>query len=235
VVAPLDWIVHAFDEVSSTQTLLEKLARGGAAEGTVLTARHQREGRGRQGRLWWDAPGDALLFSALLRPSVPATRVPQLSLVAGLAVAEALEASAGVPARLRWPNDVLIQGRKVCGILPDAVSFGDGRVSHVLLGIGINVNQLEFPAELAAQATSLRLATGRRQDAAELLIPVLAALERRYVEWLDGGFAVLRDPWRQRAASPGQNVDDDGALLVETSGVRAGVVSRGSQEPTCCS
>src|SRR5262249_34561051 len=204
------------------------LAQAGAPEGTVATARHQTEGRGRRGRQWWDAPGDALLSSVLLRPPVPASCVPQLSLVAALAVAEALDEAARVAARIHWPNDVLVGGRKICGILPDAVSGADGRVGYVLLGIGLNVNQEAFPKELEGLATSLYLETGRRRDVAELLRAVLEALERRYDAWLSGGFASLRDDWRRFSSTVGRrvhtsagdeaiaiDVDDDGALLVD--------------------
>ena len=231
--------IHTLDEVASTQSVLTALASEGAPEGTVVTARHQTGGRGRQGRRWWDAPGESVLLSVLLRPSVPPPRVPELSLVTGLAITDALEAGAGVTGRIRWPNDVLIGGRKVCGILADAMSVGAGRVGHVILGIGLNVNQTAFPAELADRATSLHLATGRAHEPDRLLGAVLDALDRRYAQWRAGGFGGLRAKWRGRAATigervlmpdgrPGVAVDvaADGALLVDVGdGVRARVVS----------
>jgi len=188
-VTGLGWTIHAFDDLDSTQTVLHELARAGASEGTVVTARHQREGRGRQGRRWWDSPGDALLLSALLRPAVPSARLPELSLVAASAVSDALEQAARVGAHVRPPNDVLIAGRKVSGILPDATSYADGRVGYVALGIGINVNQVEFPADVAERATSLRLATGRPHDVGELRQAVLDSLGRHYELWLQGRVA----------------------------------------------
>ena len=219
--------VHALDDVDSTQAELARLAGEGAPEGTVVTARHQQAGRGRRGRFWWDAPGEGLILSVLLRPPVPAAQAPQLSLVGAVAVSDALEAASGVEARIRWPNDVLLGGLKLCGILPEAVSGPGGRLAHVILGIGINVNQDRFPADLSGRATSLRLATGTRHDPGRLLEAVLDALDRRYAEWLAGGFAVMRDAWRQRSATLGQpvalpeggggvavDVDVDGALLV---------------------
>jgi BirA family biotin operon repressor/biotin-[acetyl-CoA-carboxylase] ligase len=220
--------VHAFETVDSTQIVLAGLANAGAEEGTVVTARHQTAGRGRRGRWWWDAPGASLLLSVLLRPPVVVAQAPQISLVAGLAVAEALTDAALVPARIRWPNDVLIDRRKVAGVLPEAGAGADGRVAHVLLGIGINVDQREFPAQLRDAATSLRLATGASPDRDRLLAAVLDALERRYDEWLDRGFAGLRPAWRERAQTLGErvrtgdgqeglavDVDDTGALLVD--------------------
>ena len=183
--------IHRLDVVDSTQSMLARLARAGAPDGTVVTARHQTGGRGRRGRAWWDAPGESLLLSVLLRPAVPAGHVSQLSLVAALAVTDAL-AAAGVMGRIRWPNDVLVGGSKISGILPDAVCGTDGRVEHAIVGIGINLGQRSFPPELAGQATSLRLLTGRAHDPARVEAAVLTALGVRYDAWLSGGFDALR-------------------------------------------
>ncbi len=231
--------VHALDTVESTQSVSARLASEGAPEGTVVTARHQTGGRGRRGHRWWDAPGESLLVSIVLRPPIATARVPQLSLVAGLAVTDALEMVAGVSGRIRWPNDVLVGGWKICGILPEAVSAGEGRLGHVLLGIGINVNQTAFPGELEGRATSLRLVTGRGYAPGLLLPALLEALGRRYREWLAGGFARLRDEWRRRSSTIGErvrtadgrdgvavDVAEDGALLIDTGdGVLTRVVS----------
>jgi BirA family biotin operon repressor/biotin-[acetyl-CoA-carboxylase] ligase len=218
--------VTAVEATDSTQSEVKRLAVAGASEGTVVTARHQRAGRGRRGHEWWDAPGESLLCSVLLRPGGPPAVVPQLSLVGGLAVAEALAATAAVPVRIRWPNDLLIGSRKVCGILAEAVSDGAGRLDHVILGIGINLDQTEFPAALQARATSLRLATGRGHAREPVLAAVLDRLGRRYAEWRAGGFGALRAAWRERSTLPGQpvrlpdggegvgvDVADDGVLL----------------------
>lgn len=198
--------VTALQATDSTQTEVKQRAAAGAPEGTVVTARHQRAGRGRRGRDWWDEPGQSLLVSVLLRPTGPPAVVPQLALVAGLAVAEALEAGVGVTARIRWPNDLLVDGRKVCGILAEAASDRAGRLEHVILGIGINLNQAEFPDALRARATSLRLVTGAPHDAEALLPVLLACLDRRYARWQAGGFAGLRADWLARSTVPGQMV-----------------------------
>lgn len=218
--------VIGLDDVGSTQAELQRRAVAGAPEGTVVTARHQRAGRGSRGHDWWDAPGESLLASVLLRPAVSAAQAPQLSLVGGLAVADALAEVARIPVRIRWPNDLFADGRKVCGILAEASSDGAGRLLHVVLGFGINLNQSAFPEILAERATSLRLVTGRVHDAAAVLTSVLAALGRRYAAWQAGGFAALRADWRARSLLPGQpvrlpdgtlgageDVSDDGALL----------------------
>ncbi|MGH7368115.1 MAG: biotin--[acetyl-CoA-carboxylase] ligase [Candidatus Rokuibacteriota bacterium] len=226
----MNFAVHALDETESTQSEVQRLAAAGAPEGTVVTARHQRAGRGRRGHDWWDAPGQSLLASVLLRPAVPAGAAAQLSLVGGLAVADALAEAASVAARIRWPNDLLVDGRKVCGILAEAssdgVGDGAGRLHHVILGIGINLDQTAFPEALADRATSLRLATGRAPEVATVLVAVLDQLARHYRAWRAGGFAALRGAWLRRSTLPGQivrlpdggpgvgvDVGDDGALL----------------------
>lgn len=222
---PMTFAVTALEVTDSTQSEVKRLAAAGAPEGTVVSARHQRAGRGRRGHEWWDAPGESLLFSVLLRPGGPPAGVPQLSLVAGLAVAEALAESAAVPVRIRWPNDLLVEGRKVSGILAEAVSDGGARLDHVILGIGINLDQTAFPAPLQARATSLRLATGRAPAREPLLAAVLDQLGHRYTEWRTGGFAALRAAWLGRSTLPGQpvrlpdggegtgvDVEDDGVL-----------------------
>ena len=186
----------------------------------------------------------------LLRPSAPPAAAPQLSLVAGLAVADALRA-AGVAARIRWPNDVLVSDRKVSGLLAEASSGraarapgGAGDLHHVILGIGINVNQTRFPAELADRATSLRLVTGRVHDRDAMLAALLAQIERRYEAWQAGGFARLRADWLAHSLLPGQivrlpdgtlgvgeDVGDDGVLLARApDGRLVPVVSGGAGE-----
>jgi len=163
------------EECASTQRLLEP----DEAEGTTAATDHQTQGRGRLGRAWQTPPGRALLFSVLLHPRPPQAIWPELSLVAGDAVASALREHAGVAAELSHPNDVLIGRRKVAGILAEA------SVGRVVLGIGINVNQTdeELPAETPKPATSLHLETGREWPRAPLLAAVLLELERRYDDW----------------------------------------------------
>lgn len=210
--APLAFTVIALDVTDSTQSEIRRRAMAGAPEGTVVTARHQRAGRGQRGHDWWDAPGQSLLCSVLLRPDGPPSTVPQLSLVGGLAVAEALAATAGVSPRIRWPNDLLVNGRKLCGILAEAAT-GGGRVEHVILGIGVNLDQAAFPDALAERATSLRLLTGRAPEAPVLLAAILERLGARYAEWRGGGFAAVRAAWLAHSALPGQVVRlPDGGL-----------------------
>ncbi len=187
-----------FAETGSTQDVLRD---GDHQHGTVALAEHQTAGRGRSGRSWEDAPAANLLFSLLLEPPAGAP-LPQLSLVAGLAVASALEREAMVPALVKWPNDVLIDGGKVAGILLEA--SGD----RVVCGIGINVNQVadELPPTPRFPAISLRVAAGRPFDRAAVLVAVLAELEDRYGQWLDVGLAGLADDLERRNALRGRRV-----------------------------
>jgi BirA family biotin operon repressor/biotin-[acetyl-CoA-carboxylase] ligase len=240
----VQFAVHALDTTDSTQSEAQRLAAAGAPEGTVVTARHQEAGRGRRGHEWWDASGQSLLASVLLRPPGPVTTAPQLSLVGGLAVADALAAVAAVPARIRWPNDLLVDGRKVCGILAEASSDGTGRLHHVILGIGVNLAQTAFPDALADRATSLRLVTGRALEADLVLAAVLEQLARHYDAWRIGGFAALRAAWLERSTLPGQrvrlpdgsdgvgvDVGDDGILVARAADGRlVHIVSGGTVE-----
>ena len=163
------------EECASTQRLLDP----DEAEGTVVATDLQTQGRGRLGRTWQTPRARALLFSVLLHPRPPMAIWPELSLVAGEAVAAALREQTGVAAELSHPNDVLIGGRKVAGILAEASA------GRVVLGIGVNVDQTaeELPADTAKPATSLRVETGREWPRAPLLAAVLLELERRYDEW----------------------------------------------------
>jgi BirA family biotin operon repressor/biotin-[acetyl-CoA-carboxylase] ligase len=163
------------EECASTQRLLED----DEDEGTTVATDHQTQGRGRLGRIWEAPPGRALLLSVLLRPTPPMALWPELSLVAGAAVAGAVHTETGVAAELSHPNDVLVEGRKLAGILAEA---SPGRV---VLGIGLNVNQAaeELPAETPKPATSLRHETGREWPRAQLLAAILLELEGRYDDW----------------------------------------------------
>jgi BirA family biotin operon repressor/biotin-[acetyl-CoA-carboxylase] ligase len=228
--APIGHTIHRLGAVLSTQGEAAALAAAGAADGTVVTATHQSAGRGRRGRRWLDAPGESLLLSIVLRPLIPPGRAPQLSLVAAVAVVDALGRS-GVRAAIRWPNDVMVGERKICGILPEAVTTAEGALEHVILGIGLNVNQRDFPAPIGDLATSVRIGTGREYAIEELLAVLLGTLGEWYRRFLEGGLAVIRPAWLERAQSIGRraraadgregiaaDLDADGALLLRTDG-----------------
>lgn len=211
------------EDTTSTQDIL----RGGNyPHGAVAVAEHQTDGRGRSGRRWDDAPSTALLFSVLLRPPTVAP-LPQLSLVVGLAVAGAIEREAGVRAMVKWPNDVLIDGRKVAGILLEAADV------VVVCGIGVNVNQEQhdLPPVTRLPATSLRIATGRPFDRGMVLAAVLGELECRYAGWLAGGLACFADELERRNAIRGRRVRVDDrrgtAGAIESDGRLTIVLDRG--------
>lgn len=169
---------------ASTNILAKALAVEGAAEGCVVVADSQTGGRGRMGRTWISPSGLNLYFSLILRPDVPSLRVPQLTLLVAVALHRALSAlSAAFAPMIKWPNDILSNGRKLCGVLCEMQSEPD--LTHfVVAGIGINVNQSEFPSPLHESATSLFLETGQLFSRAELLASVLNHFEPLYDAWL---------------------------------------------------
>ncbi len=185
-------------------------------EGAVAVTEHQTAGRGREGRRWEDTPGASLLASILLRPPVGAP-TEQLALVAGLAVAEAVE-ERGETAKVKWPNDVLIGGRKVAGILLEAAE------GVVVCGVGINVNQTTtaMPAETRTPAASLLTVAGDTRDRAALLVVLLDLLERRYDAWLRRGLAPLLPELEHRDALRGRTV-----TVEDVTGTAAGVAQDG--------
>ena len=172
--------VYRFEEVTeSTQRLLHE----DDPEGAVAVAEEQTEGRGRLGRTWQAPAGSSVLVSVLLRPEIAASRLPELSLVAGGAVAEAIAEVTGVDPAIKFPNDVLLDGRKVAGILAES---SEGRV---VLGVGVNVNQShdELPTDAQTEPTSLRIQTGEPVDRATLLAAILLRLEHAYDQWAATG------------------------------------------------
>jgi BirA family biotin operon repressor/biotin-[acetyl-CoA-carboxylase] ligase len=213
----------------STNQRAKELADAGAAHGTLVTADEQTAGRGRQGRSWVAPPGSAILMSLIIRDLDESSAL--LPLTAAVAVAEASEAVAPVECRIKWPNDVWIERRKVCGILVE----GRPAAGWAVVGIGLNVTTTEFPDELRDTATSLAAASGAAPTVADTLDALVHALGRRL---LDPPEAVLA-AWRERDALRGERirwdggegvasgVEDSGSLLVETS---SGQVTLGAGE-----
>jgi BirA family biotin operon repressor/biotin-[acetyl-CoA-carboxylase] ligase len=223
--------IHWLREVDSTQRVARELARAGAAEGTTVIAERQTAGRGRLGRQWHSPAGVNLYCSIVLRPALAPSAVPQIALVAGAAVAATVAAESGLRPAIKWPNDVLVDGRKVAGILVEMDSEVD-RVHHVIAGIGVNLNAppRAFPRALRGTASSLLIAGGRRVDRAAFTARLLAALEARYGRYLTVGFSSVRGEWESFSSLTGTTVavasptgevrgrvlglDDDGALLL---------------------
>jgi len=223
--APIRWDVRHLATIDSTNRYVLDEARAGAPTGLVVVADHQSAGRGRLGRSWEATPGSSLLVSVLLRPDLPVEQLFLLTLATGVALADALRAVAGVVAGLKWPNDLVIDDRKVAGLLAETeVSAGAARA--VVIGAGCNFTPDAFPPELEAHATAVELEAGRAVDRDELLVAFLGALSAR----LDGLDAVVAEA-RARSATLGRRIRvelpgdavlegvaialaDDGALVV---------------------
>jgi BirA family biotin operon repressor/biotin-[acetyl-CoA-carboxylase] ligase len=236
-------LIHYIEETPSTQEVARALAADGAPQGTVVIAERQSAGRGRMGRGWHSPPGVNLYMTVILRPRIPLSQVAQLSLVAGVAVAEAMETAAPGIVRLKWPNDVWLAGRKAGGIIAEAVTDQKSRLACVLLGIGLNLNLSieQIPPELRERATSVFIATGKRCDRAALANSLFLRLDSRYMETETYGFAAVREAWERYSALTGKRVtvvdagtriagtvagiDPDGALLLDTADGRRRIVA----------
>jgi BirA family biotin operon repressor/biotin-[acetyl-CoA-carboxylase] ligase len=193
----------------STQALVDT----SLPEGALVVADHQSAGRGRLGRMWEAPPGTAILCSLLLRPP-PERHAPELSLVAGVAVADMLERATELSVQIKWPNDVMLRRRKVAGCL------AEGRDGAVVLGIGVNVNQASH--ELPENAGSLRTLTGRKWDREELLASLLDDLGHRYAEWRAGGLDAVYEGLAPRDFLRGRRVRVNGTSGVASKIDRAG-------------
>ncbi len=231
-VLPDGWTLVALDSVGSTNDEAARLADGGAPEGTVVWARQQEGGRGRRGRSWASPPGN-LYSSTILRPDCPAARAAELGFVAALAVGDLVPTARST--RLKWPNDVLVDGGKIAGILLESAIAQDGRVEHVVAGIGVNVAFAPQLAEMRYPGASLG---GTVEAALEGLTRALAA---RLVQWRRDGFGVVREAWLAQAGPLGAEVDvrlgeglvrgrfagldHEGALLLDTADGRRKIVS----------
>ncbi|WP_207458524.1 biotin--[acetyl-CoA-carboxylase] ligase [Azospirillum sp. SYSU D00513] len=227
---PPGYSLKAFDSVGSTNDEAKAFARLGAAEGTVVWARRQETGRGRRGRAW-SSPEGNLYSSIVLRPGRPPAEAAQISFVAALAIAETASSVLpdGADVRCKWPNDVLIHGRKLSGILLESEPAPDGGVAWVVLGVGINLRH--FPEGTEYPVTSLAAEGAPRIEPAALLEIYAANLALWYRRWLEGGFAPIRAAWIERATGLGAPVvvrlsdrtltgvfadlDSDGVLLLD--------------------
>lgn len=202
-----------FERCQSTNDEARRLARDGAADGTLVLTERQEAGRGRRGQAWHCPAGEGIACSLVIRPTEPAALWPRLALAAGLGVAEGL-ARLGVHADLKWPNDLQIQGRKLGGILTE-VAGGEA----VICGVGLNVSVTDFPTGLQTPATSLLLATGRLFDREEVLAVVVPAVLQRCRE-IGVGFSELCQAWSQRSSLNGEKV-----TLQTAAGGKTGTVT----------
>jgi len=225
--------IRVFEQTTSTNDVIEKLAHDGVREGVVVFAEAQTKGRGRLGRRWISPGRKGLWFSVLLRPALRPQEATQLTVASATALRRAIQQQTGLPAEIKWPNDILIGGKKVAGILTEMSAELD-RVRHAILGIGVDVNlgAGEFPPELRKLATSLKIESGKTISRAELATTILRELDADYARMGGGGFAKVADEWEAHCQTMGRNVtiqigerkirgraeslDEAGALLLRT-------------------
>jgi BirA family biotin operon repressor/biotin-[acetyl-CoA-carboxylase] ligase len=214
-------IVHYF-RVDSTNEAALKLAAAGAPHGSVVLAEEQTAGRGRFGRSWYSEKSSGIYVSVILRPPLAPATAPILTLMAGVAAQQAVSTATGLSVDIRWPNDLLVDGKKVCGILMEMTADLD-RLHAVVLGIGINVNHSAMPAELKEIATSLRIETGRSHSRAHIAAALLKELERKYHLLLDEGGAAIARRWTAASSfAEGKRVrvlSNSGGYLATTLGL----------------
>jgi BirA family biotin operon repressor/biotin-[acetyl-CoA-carboxylase] ligase len=236
-------IVH-LERVDSTQASAFALAAACAEDRTVVVADYQAAGRGRHGRRWEAAPGQSLLATILVRPRLPVVQWPAYSLATAVAVAETLARTAALAPRLKWPNDVLIAGRKIAGILLESRPSGAAGPAAIAVGIGLNLAQRAFPAGLAARATSVVIEAGREIPRDAMLAALLPAFDEWRARLERDGMAPVRARWLALADTIGRRVsidgvsgvavdlDPDGALVLEGAGGRHRVTAGEAVEET---
>lgn len=199
--------LYYFPVISSTQTEAHRLAQEGTPSGTVVVANAQEKGKGRFGRFWHSPSGTGLWFSFILRPTLPLNVMPQLTLLTAVAVLRGIKKVIDIPLTIKWPNDLLIDGKKVAGILTELKAETD-QVHYVVIGIGLNVNQREddFPEELRHLATSLAMEAGRPVSRKEVIIQVLNTWEEIYTQYVQEGFQPVKREWEAFSSTLGKRI-----------------------------
>lgn len=180
----MEWNIIHLEEIDSTNTEARRQAMQGIGEGLVITAEKQTAGKGRRGRSWESPEGENLYFSMLLRPEVPIDKTPMLTLIMALSVAKAINKFCELDPLIKWPNDLVLSGKKICGILTE-MHMSESQIEDVIVGTGINVNQELFSSELEDKATSLLLEGNRKLDKKQLLEVVLAEFATLYETFLE--------------------------------------------------
>ena len=233
--------VHFARETDSTNLWIKRLAKEGASEGTLALAEFQSAGRGRLGRSWEVPEGTSVMMSILLRPKFEPQYAPMLTLVMGMAVAKAVK-KLGFDVSIKWPNDVVVSHKKICGILTE-MGVRDGKIDYAVIGVGINVNIKEFPEEMADKATSLYLESGKEFDRSQIPGLVMEAFEEYYEKFAatcdlsglkeeyESILANYNQPVRVLAKEPyegvARGITDGGELLVEKTDGTIVAVSAG--------
>ena len=233
--------VHFARETDSTNLWIKRLAKEGASEGTLALAEFQSAGRGRLGRSWEVPEGTSVMMSILLRPKFEPQYAPTLTLVMGMAVAKSVK-NLGFDVSIKWPNDVVVSHKKICGILTE-MGVRDGKIDYAVIGVGINVNIKEFPEEMADKATSLYLESGKEFDRSQIPGLVMEAFEKYYEKFAatcdlsglkeeyESILANYNQPVRVLAKEPyegvARGITDGGELLVEKTDGTIVAVSAG--------
>jgi BirA family biotin operon repressor/biotin-[acetyl-CoA-carboxylase] ligase len=225
--------IYSYRKVGSTNVLGFRLAETNAEEGTLIVAEEQTKGKGRMGRSWYSPPQVGLWMSLILRPDIPPFKAPGLSICAGLALALAIKETTGIEAKTKWPNDCLIDGKKVGGILLELSAELD-RINFVIVGIGVNVNQSaqDFPKNLDQIATSIKIKLGKDISRLTLLTSFLEKFERIYLDFKKNGLSPQRGMIKSFSSLLGEkvtvkfgkekiegiaeNIDDNGSLVIKT-------------------
>lgn len=225
--------IRVFKETASTSDVAQKLADDGVAEGVAVFAEAQTKGRGRLGRQWLSPAGKGLWLSVLLRPALPPQQATQMTVAAVVALARTIRAQTGLDPAIKWPNDLLLGGKKLAGILTEMRAEPE-HIRSLILGVGVNVNQTaaDFPPALRPQVTSLRLATGAPVDRPALAARLLRELDADYARVSQGQFRAVAEEWERHCTTLGQPVvihcggrriagraealDPEGALLLRT-------------------
>jgi BirA family biotin operon repressor/biotin-[acetyl-CoA-carboxylase] ligase len=199
--------VHYEERVESTQKIAHRLAYDNAPEGTVIIAEEQVAGRGRMDRKWHSPKYTGIWMSIILRPNIPLPKAPQLTLLTAVAIVQAIEDLTGLLPEIKWPNDILIRGKKVTGILTELEAEAD-RINSIIIGIGMNVNQIkeDFPVELQEIATSLFIEKGEKVSRSDLIKGIFMNLEKLYLLYLEEGFLPIKLLWEGYAISIGRKI-----------------------------
>jgi BirA family biotin operon repressor/biotin-[acetyl-CoA-carboxylase] ligase len=235
-------IIH--QEAESTQDLAKAMALRGEPEGAAVMALKQTGGRGRLGHTWISPAGKNLALSLLLRPRIPPDEIPLLGLMAAIAVAETVEGQGISRVELKWPNDVLVSGKKMAGILPEASVIG-GSVSYVIMGVGLNVNSeiSDFPPELQGSVTSLLICTSRQWDLVNTAKELLDHMKKLYDRVHSEGSRFIPRLWSERwahlgrtftcngVAGIGHGISEDGSLALRTREGQIIYVTSGMMDP----
>ena len=227
--------IHYYETVASTQRIANELANNGAPEGTIVVADEQTAGRGRLARQWVSPKGTGIWMSLILKPVIPIFQAPQLTLLSAVAAVQGIEEATGVKPQIKWPNDLLLDGRKLAGILTEMQAEADG-IHSIIMGIGINVNQQQndFPQELQPIATSLAIRTGTTHSREACIAAILSNFESLYSRYCQSGFSEIKPLWEKHAISIGKvitavtsreritgtalGITDEGVLLMKDAG-----------------